>query len=410
MASRVDHVADVENGGLELYRLRQLYDFPDFVKHSEDIKLHLTKPDDPQPALCADEQNKQFWCHTKQSCWLSHLFYQEKKAEFDPKVRSTIEARLKKFANYFGIQAECDAIVSKQKAMQKEASADIPDADYAYVWVGSNGTKERHFPLRNAMEVKAAAEYVRTYTGMPFEVRHKMATKILEKAAQYSASISEHHEFLERQAGKGFGDKARIVEQITKRAYAVPRTLGEVRDADNNITVPGLRDCFLKMANEVNSMPAHGMQPSVLIKLAETLDQCDRANKLTEHYQTGVLARPEDVIFETTLTKVASEEAKRVPTTTGNVYEKEAFKRINIGDVEALFGSEFADMVKTPFGEIDVEKMAEQVATLPRPDAQLLDGMLSDNGIVPIMRKTAAAKIRPAAAMERLANAYVNNS
>jgi hypothetical protein len=113
------------------------------------------------------------------------------------------------------------------------------------------------------------------------------------------------------------------------------------------------------------------------------------------------------VIFKSTFCKIASEITQHVATTSGKYYEKEAFRRLPLADVTALFGDEFADRVKTPLGEVDAEKMAEEVATLPRPDAQLLDGLLSDNGITPVMHKAASAKQGfTKAQMEQVAAGY----
>lgn len=407
MPAFMDHMADVATGSTELYRLRQLYTFPAFVKLSEDVDLHLTVPANASPDNCADKTHKQFWCHTKVSCWLSHLFYQEKRAEFHPKDRVAIESKLKKYATYFGITPQCDQIKREWAARHKTSADTLPDSAYAYVWHGENGTKERHLPLRSGMEVKAAAEYlVANRDAFPFAVRHVVARKILEKAAAFSALIPDQIEFLERQAGRGCGDVAEIVRSVQKRAYAVPADCGVTYDADDK-PQGGVRAQFLKMAAEIASLPRQALLPTTLIKLAATLDQCDRTYGLTTQYGAGGLERPEDVVFSETFTKTARDAAHHVPTTTGKFYEKAAFKRLNLSDVEALFGTEFADLVRDPLGDVDVEKMAEQVATLPRPDAELLDGMLSDNGIVPVMHKAAASRKGFAAAeMEQIAATY----
>lgn len=407
MPSQMDHIADVATtGGTELHRLRQIYEFPEFVKTAQNIKLHLTVPPETSQSSCADAANNQFWCHTKVSCWLSHLFYQEKRAEFSPRDQVRIEAKLVKYAEYFDIVPECLAIQKTWQARHKTAEEQLPDSAYAYVWYGNNGTKERSYPLRNGVEVKTAADYLATYRDrFPYETRRVMATKILEKAAQYSAAISEHAEFLEKQAGRGCGDKNRIEQAILKRAYAVPVTRGVTYD-EQGVATGGVREIFMKMAEEVKKLPRQAIGPDTLVKLASTLDQCDRLYGLTAKYDTDGIERPEDVCFETTFSKTAADAAQHVPTTTGKVYEKSAFKRLNLGDVECLFGSDFAAMVRNPLGGVDVEKMAEQVATLPRPDAQLLDSMLSDNGIVPIMHKTAEAQAIAAAEMERIAATY----
>lgn len=406
MPSMMDHIADVsKNGGVELYRLSQLYTFPDFVKKGE-VEKDLTVPPGVSVTTCADPVRRQFWCHTKAACWLSHLFYQEKKAEFHPKDRTQIEKRLAEYATFHKIKAACDAIVTRWAELHKTAEAQLPDSAYAYVWTGDNGTKERRLPLRTPMEVKAAAEYVEKYRdNFPYAVRQRMCGKILEKAASLGAGIGQHAEFLEKQCGRGVCDPAEVVAMIEKRAALVPRDAGVTFD-DNGKPHGGLRDHFLKMAASVRTLPRQALHPDMLVKLAETLDTLDRNLGLVPKYGPD-LPRPEDVIFKSTFGKVASEIAQHVATTSGKYYEKEAFRRLPLADVEALFGTDFAASVRTPLGEVDTEKMAEQVATLPRPDAQLLDNLLSDNGIIPAMHKAAAAKQgMNAAAMEAIAATY----
>jgi len=406
MPSQMDHVADVANGGVELRRFAQLYTFPDFVKAANQ-ELHLTVPPGTAVTTCADPVNKQFWCHTKVATWLSHLFYQEKRAEFHPKNQVQIEKRLDQYAQFFGIKTACDAIKTRWLELNKTAEDQLPDSSYAYVWIGENGTKERHLPLRTAMEVKAAAEYVQQYRdNFPYPVRRLMANKILEKAANYGAALGAHTEFLEKQAGRGVCDPAEVVEMVEKRALCIPASLGVTYD-DKGKPNGGIRAHFQKMAAVIRTTPRQALQPEMLVKLATTIDQLDRQFNLVGQYDKTI-ARPEDVIFKSTFGKVASDLAKHVPTTSGKYYEKEAFRRLPVADVQALFGEEFANRVKTAFGDIDPEKMAEEVTTLPRPDAQLLDSLLSDNGIVPVMHKAAGAKQGfTAAEMAQIAESYI---
>ncbi len=406
MPSNVDHVADVaQNGGVELHRLAKLYTFPDFVKQASP-DLHLSIPPGTPLTTCADPVNKQFWCHSAPSTWLSHLFYQEKRAEFHPKTRVQIEKRLEEYAKYHRIKAACDAIKTRWGELHKSAEDKLPDSAYAYVWKGENGTVDRHLPMRSAMEVKAAADYLEEFRDrFPFGIRRTMAVKILEKAASFGAGIKDKREFLEKQAGRGVCDTQEVVEMVEKRARMIPADAGCTFD-EHGKAQGGLRAHFLKLAEFIKNAPRQALQPEMLVKLAETIDQLDRQHGLTNHYGKG-LERPEEVIFRATFDKVASDLAHHVPTQSGKYYEKEAFRRLPLADVEALFGNEFAKRVQTPLGEIDSEKMAEEVMTLPRPDAQLLDSLLSDNGIVPVMHKAAAAKQGFSnAQMEQIANSY----
>lgn len=406
MPSMMDHVADVAHrGGVELVRLARLYPFPDFVKQAGQENSLRVPPGTPVTA-CADPVNRQFWCHTKAACWLSHLFYSEKRAEFHPKDRERIEERLAKYAANWGIKAACDALAARRAELTKAADADLPDSAYAHVWVDRDGRKVRQYPLRSAMEVKAAAEWVEQYRDrLPFPTRHAMAKKILEKAAQYGAGVGPHREFLEKQAGMGVCDPAAVVAMIEKRAYLVPADAGVTFD-DQQRPTDGLRQRFLKMAATVKALPRKALQPDMLVKLAATVDQLDRLCGLTGAYSDAV-PRPEDVIFGATFGKAAAELVSHVATTTGKYYEKAALKKVAAADLRALFGDEFVERVQTPLGDVDEEKMAEEVSTLPRPDAQLLDGLLSEQGISPVMHKAADARHGlTAAAMEAIAAHY----
>ena len=391
MPSMSDHVAD--KNGLELARLAKQYEFPDFVKSAN---LDQTMNPGKLPVhLYADPVRQQFPCHTAASTWLSALYFTEKRAEFHPKDRRNIEKRLDHYADYWRIKKAVAYVNDRWQALHKQAEEQLPDSMFAYVWVGDNGIKERRLRLKTAAEVKAAADWLYEYRDhLNFSDRHQIAKKILEKAASYGAGLGERREFVERQAGRGVCDPAEVIALIEDRARLISPNRGvhiKVAEDGKEERTLSLRDQFLKIAQTIRKMPRKALQPDMLIKLAETLDMLDRQQGFTARYSQG-LPRPEDVIFKATFCKVAEDLAKLVATTSGKVYEKQSFTKLSLDDVEGLFGTEFAERVSTKFGELDPEKMAEEVATLPRPDAELLDGLLSDNGIRPIMTKAASTR------------------
>lgn len=407
MPSNQDQVHDAATGGRELHRLTRLYDLPAFVKQS-DTNVDLFLPPGQVSGLCADPQNNQFPCHTKAATYWSHLFFLEKQAEFHPKDRVKIAERLAQFADqYPSIKPALESIRKRHAELYKDAEAQLPDSSFAYVWIDdASGDKTRQLPIRSTEEVKAAAEYLEKYRdAFPFTDRQKIAARILEKAAAYGAGIGEQMPFLERQVGRGVCEPDEVVREIEKRAELIPAKLGVTYDHEQK-PQGGLRNQFLKMAEAVKEAPRIALQPQMLLKLAETLDNLDRDLDLRGRYGRG-LTRPEDVIFKETFAKLASDVHQHVATTTGTMYEKKAFGKLPLADLEALFGTEFSSRVDNGLGDVDVEKMAEEVGTLPRPDAQLLDTLLSDNGIAPIMRKAAASRTGlPAEQMERLAAMY----
>jgi hypothetical protein len=386
----MDHVAD--RNGVELTRLAQLYDFPKFVKQAN-MEVTLNPASTVAVTAFADPRHREFPCHTAASTWLSALYFQEKRAEFHPKDQARIESSIDHYAGYWRIKEAVTKMRGRWKELHKEADSQLPDSAYAWVWAGENGHKDRRLPLRNAMEVKVAAEWLHKHCDrVPFSDRHVIATKILEKRARFGASVGPLLEFIEKQAGQGVCDPGEVIEMIENRAML----------AQN----PELRNQFKKMAATVASAPAMVLQPDTLVKLAETMDKLDRNLGIVGKYSEA-LPRPEDVIFKVTFGKAASATQQVVALTTGKTYEKTAFKRLAASDLTELFGQEFAERVCTPLGEVDPEKMAEEAHTLPRPDAQLLDGLLSENGIRPLMHK--AASVRQGLTEEQLtalANQY----
>ena len=355
----------------ELARLAKLYDFPAYVKQA-DIDF-TTNPTNIGVNAYADPLRKKFACHTKAATWLSGLYFNEKKAEYHPKDRKRVAARLEKFSDYFGIRSAYDAV---EKQASELNSQQLPDSSYAYVWVDDQGNKDRHLPLDSAMNVKAAAEWLGKYRDhLPFSDRSVIANKILEKAASFSTALpSESVDMLEKQAGHGVPDPSEISKMIEQRASLAPRQ--------------AQRDEILKLAAAVRSTPKVALEKQSLIKLASTIDDIDNKMLNLRGNYTDVIQRPEDVIFKVTFTKAASEQAELCTLQTGKVYKNTQLSKLAREDVESVFGSDFANEVCTGL-DIDPVKMAEVAHTLPTPDAELLEHLLSEVGQGPQFAKQA---------------------
>lgn len=382
----LDPVSDVNHE--ELARLVKLYDFPTFVKKAD--LANTMRPGNVGTGAFADPRFKRYPCHSAAATWLSGLYFQEKRAEYHPKDQARIEQRLDRMVDYFKIRPSYETMVKQAKDLHKEA--ELPDSAYAYVWAGDDGRTERHLPLRSTMEVKVAAEWLSKYRDrLPFSDRNTVATKILEKAAHFGASLGPQlTDFIEKQAGHGVCDPDEVYQAIIQRARLA--------------TTPSHREGIVKLAQTVKGKPRIALQPQAMIKLAETLDITDRALGIREYGE--ILQRPEDVIFKITFTKVASDRAELCALTTGNVYSKDQFEKLSRDDVEGLFGIDFAHEVCTGL-DVDGEKMAAVAHTLPRPDAELLDQLMAETGMQPQMAKSASAGFGLTnAQLEQLAAAY----
>jgi hypothetical protein len=106
-----------------------------------------------------------------------------------------------------------------------------------------------------------------------------------------------------------------------------------------------------------------------------------------------MIKRPEDVIFSATYRTIKTASDDACAMTTGNIYDSEDFGKVALDDVKALFGSDFAGEVQDGINGVNTEKMAELAATLPRPDAELFDRLMSESGVHPIQTKAASAGV-----------------
>lgn len=388
MPLQCDHTADANKS--EFVKFAHVYGdlFPDFLKEaSEDVFV-------PQPLearLYADTDNQQFPCDSKVNTYLSALYYQEKRALFNPQERARIDRRLSGFANHFGIKEAVAALVQRQGEMSKTAAVVRPDSDYAYL---NKDKGERRMLISTPLEVQKAAQYLETHRDQfSFEDRHKTATRIMRKAAEFGAHLT-NREFIEKQAGMGLPNPERVWSMLKQRS----QHLG---------AHPPLQQAFDKMAEEIKTSPRTALQPDALVKLAHTIDLADTLTGHAAQYKNGY-ARPEDILFEQTYTKIAEDSRALTTLTTGRTYEKKAFLRVPLSDVGALFGEDFAAQVSTN-GQLDIEKFAELAETLPSGDAVQLEGIFSTAGVTPLFHEKAAGQANrpPAEYLAELARSYV---
>ena len=374
----LDHIAD--RSGVELHRLFKLYDIPDFVKSASEDTL---RPGPLPDSVYADPRTKDklYPCQDGPSTYLSCLFFEEKQAEFkSPRDREMIRERLDKMAEYWGITDSVEQMRARHVELNKNATDMLPDSDFAMVRVFDNGTKERHWRIKNAKEVRAAAEALFKHRDLlPWSDRHTISKKILEKAAQYGASLGKHEVFIERQAGRGVCNPDDVINMLHIRA--------KLANDSNH------RQMIMKLAKTIDNKPSSALTPDMLIKLAETVDTMDRASGLIKDgvaKYTDVIRRPEDVIFSATYKEVAAGASTTCALTTGSIYDKTHFSKISMDDLANLFGPDIAKQVGRGL-DVDPEKMAEIAETLPRPDAELFESLLKETGIPPMAHKMASA-------------------
>ena len=375
MSSVLDQTADPTRQ--EFAKFARLYDLPDYVKNANrDI---LERDDEIASTAFADVRNRQFRCDTKAAAWVSYMYFMEKRSQMHPKIAEWVEQRLDAFANHWGIAGDVEQLREKHAELNTE---NLSDDDYMIVWA-SDGRKDRHYTLRNPGEVKVAAEWFANHRDhFTYYDRKTMATKLLEKAAQFGVMFGDDlDEMLERQSGRGTYIPKEAADFIRNRILAAPAK-----------TPPEFKERLTKLADQVQVNGHLASDPQSVAQLCNTIDVFDRLTKLAGHY-TDILPRPEDVLCKGLYKTARAAVDEAVQLTTGTVYNRNDFSNMKLSQIRDVFGDDIADACCTGLG-VDAEKAAEVFATLPRNDANILDRVLSDVGVHP-MAKAATAVNRP---------------
>jgi hypothetical protein len=350
MSAVIDQSRDLN--GQHIYRILQTYGAPDFVKAASPAD---TCGGDDTPLHCfADFTQKRFPCHTKSATWMSAAFFYEHQGDMDPHRASMVEDRIRQSGRFFGIEQDLDQIREKIAKANTTEMAQLNDSDFAIVFDDADGNRERHCPMRNAMEVQAAADWL--------------------------ADITAQRDTLERMAGNGICAAKVAAELLRGRVAAT----GDARQPSP------VQAEMLKLAAHIEKKPSDFRHYHVLHETASFVDKFDRANGIK--YGEGGFDRPEDVLFAVN-EKVAMEQETSIigNSMTGNYYKRADLRGVPVSGFADALGDEFVTAVSSASALLDMEKLARIVPTLPLGDAELFDAVVSQAGVAPFATKSAAA-------------------
>jgi hypothetical protein len=313
---------------------------------------------------------------------MSALHFADKQANYDEKGAANVKAKLRASAQFFGVSGLVEELFSKVAAANAVDLNSLGDDSFAIVWADETGDKTRHWPLRNATEVKfASAHFKKHRDEFTFADRYTIAQKILVKAAEFGSDTSDAGGTLELAAGLGSCAAKVASDMLRSRAALVARK--------NPQDAAGL----VKLAEVVDSNPEYARSQETRVKLAAAVDEFDRANNLCYLYGDGGLDRPEEVLFAIT-EKVANDFMQaHVETTTGNVYDLSDLEKLAVDDLRNWLGDEFTDAVTAGGVYLDRDKLAAIVPTLDR-----------EKGASAAVKSAAADTLLPLARLYELAN------
>jgi len=374
----IDQTTDL--GGHEWHRITQLYAIPEAIKTASDQQMR--GGEDTPDHLFADPIGRRYPCHTAAAVVASAAYLYEKAAHLvtRPEI-AQIESRILSSANYFNVTDEVSQLKDAIKQAHVYDESALPDDAFALVVPHPNGQdKIRKYPLRNALEVKEAADYFMGYRDdFIFSDRQTIAAKILEKQAKHGASLGEHRDAIEKQAGLGTCPGGVVTDFLQTRIDSLNHT-GQQGEWRNGLE--GLQKTIAGDPSKVHS-------PDILCKIAKVVDNIDRECRFVSAYDT-MLDRPEDVLFQLT-EKIASDVTAELvgSNMTGNFFKKSDLAAVPLESLRAVMGDEFASAISSGNAWVNVEKMAQIVPTLPLGDMQQLETALFEQSIYPIATKTA---------------------
>jgi hypothetical protein len=375
----LDQTSDI-NGQLT-YRLTTLFPPPDFVKNASTEAIHGTSEE--LPLRCyGDPASRLYPCNTKEATWVSMLFFLNNKLEdlYTTKHAQVIEERIDNLAKYWDISTHTDALKERVKVASTNPLFSLPNDEFALIIAHKDGVVERHYPLRNTLEVVKAAEYLDQFKDIiPLADRQKMAQRILEKADKHGAGLTDSQTtFLERQAGYGVCAAKDAADLIMSRVSILGRMN---KDAEVRTELKAAAKACLDNAEYVR-------QPSALTKLAGIIDNIDRQYGFHRDYSDS-FPRPEDVLFGVTVKAAQSILEDHCALTTGKIYKIADFRKLPLEDIRDTMGDSFADEVSAGGLTTSPDKLADIASTLPRPDAEVLDRLLVEAGVTPVAKEAA---------------------
>ena len=306
----------------------------------------------------ADDNSRVFPIDSPAATWLSAAYFAKNAAAagYSVGMCQYIEGRLMKAAQAFGIGDSVTAIVSaiKQPPEEKQA-ADVAEN---YGWVSGTGRK---YPMFDATGVKRAASYfMENRFNYPPVMRKTIAGNIMRKAAEYGVVVDDT---VRKEAGQGLPRRDTLMQELLDRARLA-------KSAEASVAI----------GNLVESLATVGPDELMtqLDKIAEVIDMLDQSEGFDKQYGKRMLS-PAEFIYDID-PKVAEAMLEDAVELDQHVFSLKKLAGLSPDVFGAVLGDEFVSRVKQADGKIDVEKLGDELFSLPRPDRTALEQHLQTLG------------------------------
>ena len=373
----------VDSNGSELYQIIQQYGAPDYVKQADAQEL---RGSDSLPVVAyADLVRRFFPLHTKAAVWSSFAFFMKHAGAYKKDDAELVATRILSAAKRMNILDDISVLKQAYTAKQPAGCEDLSDDDFAVIDVDERGNKQRHMPMRNSLETKRAAEFLAEHRyKLGYLQRRAIADRILQKAAEFGVNLQEHKDFITKQAGYGACTAKTAVNVIKERVTASCKVPGPFNKLQTEMA---------KLAEVFEKHPEQLHEPGIRVRLAENIENFDKAAGIYSLVVQGKLEPVEDALFGITGEKVAAIQQEHTSTVTGNVYRLSDIEQIKVAALDEVLGSDIAKALTIDGIHICGEKAAEVIPTLPRSEAAAFDQVMTQAGFIPVEKKAVSYEI-----------------
>lgn len=341
-------------------KIASTYDkfIPDYVRKyiPLDQKTANSLPDD----LFADNSNRLFPINSKENVWLSAAYFAKnaEKLNYAPVLKEHILNNIKRAAAIFGIEQDVNTIIEAihSSPIEKQAKDDLNN--YGLV-LRDNKTNAlvKKYPMFDELGVKKAINYFfENLSKYPQPIREKIAKAIVKKAEEFNVPVPDA---LWKEAGYGVPDPEFIAQELDQR-------IGLAKDAETAAILNNLK--LIVFHSPVNDLL------NVIDKIASAIEAFDRGAGLVVRYGRTILT-PSEVVYSMSIKQAKQMIDEAI------VLDKHAFQLSKLAKLpkqvyEDVFGKDFVNRILDKAGEINPEKLADELYSLPHPDKRLLEQYL----------------------------------
>ena len=328
--------------GHDLSRLHRLHTVVGLTRYAKFAADQSDSEVECPKTAYADVTGRKYPCHTKTAAFESALL-----AADDQVTNPEVLSKLAEFASFWGITQDVTESMAKVAATKVSASPDeLSDDEYALVQT-HNGQKIRKFASFDVESTVAAAEaFYRQRASFPFAWRKTASERLLATAEKHGVILPAFVDTYLKQAACLGRPTADSVDE----GYAQRFEVSHKRDDDVMGKLGTVLDAVAKAPESFDQVK--------IAAVLDVVDGVDREIKLAQHYDTGRVGLPEEMLVVTP--KVVKTASTPIRLMNGQMVDVATLTKEALASVD--------DSLAT----MSLAKLAEVLPTLPVPDANLL--------------------------------------